>query len=133
MLKREKELIICPTKIGWQSRYYDTLIQEQKNIPTVCENYVAMLEWNIRYYTTGCLNWTLYYKYSYPPLLQDLAKYIPEQQIIPVDKTVVTPNELLAYVLPNAQLHYLPIPHELKPEPTLEWSFCTYMWESHVK
>ena len=133
MLKRDKEHIICPTKVGWQERYYDTLIQEQKSIPTVCTNYVAMLEWNIRYYTTGCLNWTLYYIYSYPPLLQDLAKYIPDQQIIPVDKTVVTPNELLAYVLPNAQLHYLPIPHERKPNPTLEWSFCTYMWESHVK
>ena len=144
MLKREKEHIICPTQLGWQFRYYATLLPG--NTSNICENYVAMLEWNIRYYTTGCTNWSLYYKYAYPPLLEDLAKNIPAQSSLPVDMTIATPHQLLSYVLPNAQLHYLPKENtepteskekieskvEPKVEPKVEWSFCTYMWEAHV-
>jgi 5'-3' exonuclease len=92
-----------------------------------------MLEWNIQYYTKGCSNWTLYYKYSYPPLLEDLVNYIPDHQELPTDLTIKTPNELLEYVFPNAHLHYLPFPCVKKPEPTVVWTYCTYMWEAHVK
>ena len=132
MIHREQEHIICPLKPGWQFRYYATLLPG--NTSDICENYVAMMEWNIRYYTVGCTNWTLYYKYAYPPLLEDLAKNIPAQSSLPVDMTIATPRQLLAYVLPHAQLHYLPNhePKVPKVEPKVEWSFCTYMWEAHV-
>jgi 5'-3' exonuclease len=144
MIHREKEHIICPLKPGWQFRYYATLLPG--NTSDICENYVAMMEWNIRYYTTGCTNWTLYYKYAYPPLLEDLAKNIPAQSSLHVDMTIATPHQLLAYVLPHAQLHYLPHDPKVEPkveskvepkveskvEPKVEWSFCTYMWEAHV-
>jgi 5'-3' exonuclease len=132
MLKREKEHIICPSKSDWQSRYY-TNLHFGESISDICVNYLRMLEWNIQYYTKGCSNWTIYYQFLYPPLLQDLVKYIPEQQTIEEDLTVKTPHELLEYVFPNAHLHYLPFPCKLKKEPTVVWSYCTYMWEAHLK
>jgi 5'-3' exonuclease len=133
MLKREKEYIICPTSPDWQSRYYSTLFSKEDFIPDICVHYLQMLEWNIQYYTEGCTNWTMYYPYAYPPLLQDLVKHISEHQIIKKDLTVKTPNELLEYVFPNAFLHYLPFPCVKKSEPVVVWSYCTYMWEAHIK
>ena len=131
MLKREKEYVISPSKPGWQSRYYSTLLGE--SVSDICINYIQMLEWNIQYYTKGCTNWTIYYHFAYPPLLQDLVTYIPNHQKIEEDFTVKTPNELLEYVFPNAHLHYLPFSCEKKQEPIILWSYCTYMWEAHLK
>ena len=139
MLKREKEYIICPTNVDWQKRYYNQLFQAQVNVNEVCTNYVQMMEWNMRYYTTGCSNWTLYYHYAYPPLLEDLAKNIPSHQTLCEDKTVVTSDELLEFVLPNALMYYMDKPtftdksKERIKEPTLVWSYCTYLWEAHVQ
>ena len=135
LLKREKEYIICPTKPEWQSRYYEQLLPGT-NIEKVCSNYVQMLEWNISYYTTGCSNWTLYYHYAYPPLLEDLAKHIPTTQTLEQDRTVVTSDELLAFVLPPALMYYLDTPTDTEKkvkEPTLVWAYCTYLWEAHVQ
>ena len=133
MLKREKEYIICPTKSGWQQRYYAQLFQPSVVVKDICKNYLEMLEWNIQYYTKGCTNWSLYYHYAYPPLLEDLENHIPKKQTIPEDNTIVTSNELLAYVLPNALLYYMDEPCPKKKEPTLLWSYCTYLWEAHVQ
>ena len=95
-----------------------------------------MLEWNIQYYTTGCSNWALYYHYAYPPLLEDLAKHIPSTQTLEQDRTVVTSDELLAFVLPPALMYYLDKPtftEKKVKEPTLIWAYCTYLWEAHVQ
>jgi 5'-3' exonuclease len=132
MLKREKEYNICPTIPNWQSRYYSYLLPNTK-IEDICINYSQMLEWNIRYYTTGCFNWSMYYQHPYPPLLEDLAKYLPEHQELQENNTHMTSNELLAFVLPNALLYYMDEPCPKKKEPTIVWSYCTYMWESHIK
>ena len=139
MLKREKEYIICPTKPEWQKRYYEQLFKPNVAIGEVCTNYVQMMEWNMRYYTKGCTNWSLYYHYAYPPLLEDLSKYIPSTQQLVEDKTVVTSDELLEFVLPNALMYYMDKPtftdksKERIKEPTLVWSYCTYLWEAHVQ
>ena len=136
MLKREKEYIICPTKPEWQQRYYAQLFPENVDVSSVCKNYIEMMELNIQYYTKGCTNWSMYYTYAYPPLLQDLVKHIPENQTLTEDYTIVSSNQLLEYVLPNALLHYIDDPSAVQKdkqkEPTLVWSYCTYLWESHV-
>ena len=139
MLKREKEYIICPSKPEWQKRYYSQLFPLETDISQVCKNYIEMLEWNMIYYTKGCSNWSMYYKYSYPPLLEDLVQHIPETQTLETDHTVLTSTQLLKFVLPNALLHYMDEPSEItnikvkNKEPTLLWSYCTYLWEAHVQ
>ena len=136
MLKREKEYIICPTKPEWQQRYYAQLFPENTNVSSVCKNYIEMMEWNIRYYTKGCTNWSMYYTYAYPPLLEDLVKHIPETQTLSEDYTILSSTQLLEFVLPNALLHYVDSPTPIKKtktkDPTLVWSYCTYLWEAHV-
>jgi 5'-3' exonuclease len=137
MLKREKEYIICPSKPEWQKRYYAQLFPVSVDVSNVCKNYIEMLEWNMVYYTKGCSNWSMYYTYAYPPLLEDLVQYIPETQTLETDRTVLTSSELLEFVLPNALLHYMDNEQTKEPkkskEPTLIWSYCTYLWEAHVQ
>jgi len=132
LLKREREHFICPIKEGWEHRYYSLL--NYAPIEKICKNYMDMLEWNITYYTIGCTNWSLYYEYSYPPLLIDLSKHVPQQTIISYNDTTLTSLELLKYVLPPPYYNY--IPNEVSQEaekPSLLWTYCRYIWESHVK
>ena len=132
MLQREKEHYICPIKPGWEQRYYDTLLPNVE-MEELCKNYTDMLIWNMTYYTTGCTDWGMKYKYMYPPLLVDLAKHIPEMSIISYYENTMTPEMLLRYVLPPPYYHYIPNGECTESAcPTLEWSYCRYTWESHV-
>jgi 5'-3' exoribonuclease 1 len=140
LLKREKEHFICPIKPGWEKRYYDSLFN-QPMIKDICKNYTDMLCWNMNYYTTGCTDWTLKYEYMYPPLLIDLVNHIPEtswrisgSRSITYRSSNFTSKELLYYVLPPHYYYYIPMESSKESVcPTLEWSYCKYIWESHVK
>jgi 5'-3' exoribonuclease 1 len=132
LLQREMEHTICPIRPGWEKRYYDTLFKET-NIEVICKNYTDMLQWNMQYYTTGCMDWSIKYKYMYPPLLTDLWKNIPVQTIHTYNQTILTPSELLRYVLPPLYHDYIPggsSQESIKPK--LVWAYCRYTWESHV-
>jgi len=132
MLQREKEHFINPTKKGWQQRYYDSFFKVPKEV--ICNEYVDMLAWNMQYYTTGCTNWKMYYSFMYPPLLEDLVHFIPTTLLIHPNEERFNERELLMYVLPP--IYYKFIPEGMSKEsiiPTLEWSYCRYTWESHVR
>lgn len=133
MIKREKELFICPIRTGWENRYYNTLVKTTK-IPNICKYYTDMLEWNLRYYTTGCVNWSIYYPYMYPPLLNDLKHYLPTTSTLECDQTRMNEKDVLRYVLPATYHSFIPdeSSKDEQPVPTLEWSYCRYIWESHV-
>ena len=55
----------------------------------------------------------------------------------------IHPYEQLVYVLPKDSIHLLPkkiynlvniyLSHNYPDNPQLQWEFCTYIWESHVK
>jgi 5'-3' exoribonuclease 1 len=148
---RELEKYINPFKSNWQQRYYrgllgirsDTTGQITKDVAI---NYLQGLEWTMKYYTTGCADWRWQYKYSYPPLLQDLIKHVPlfptefvaEKPFNPVTEIVQ-----LCYVLPKHSLNLLPknlgqalqknYKNWYRSDCEFVWAYCRYFWESHVQ
>jgi len=151
LYEREMEQYINPLKPYWQTRYYrglfgiisDTSNEQKKDIAI---NYLQGLEWTMKYYSTGCPDWRWRYKYNYPPLLQDLIKYIP------IFETVFIPNKpanpvsefvQLCYVLPRTSLSLLPnklyyelirrYDHWYKGNCDFVWAYCRYFWESNVE
>jgi 5'-3' exonuclease len=149
--ERDTEKYINPFKEGWQHRYYLSLFKltiDDERRKQIANNYMQGLEWTMKYYTSGCPDWRWKYQHNYPPLLQDLVKYIPyfdTEFISPkqLENCAVTEIEQLCYVLPQQSLHLLPkeVYEEIKREkmhlyPTdadYVWAFCRYFWESHVE
>ena len=145
--QREIENYIDPFKHDWQSRYYKSLFEKPVDLQSLCMNYLQGLEWNMKYYTTGCADWRWSYAYNYPPLLADLMHFIPlfERELVP---TMPTPNPVsalvqLSYVLPKQSLNLLPEkvcnalltskPHWYRTDCDFAWSYCRYFWEAHVE
>jgi len=79
-VEREIEKYINPCENFWKERYYKILfdinINETKK-KQISLNYIEGLEWTYKYYTDKCCDWRWKYNYHYPPLLEDLIKYIP--------------------------------------------------------
>jgi len=122
----------------------------QEEIKTICMNYLEGLEWTYKYYSKGCIDWRWHYKYTYPPLLCDLKKYIPyfnETLVSEKPKNPVSDSVQLCFVLPvdedlrNKLLHtqLKSIFRKIYNKDTvqnmntyMEWSYCRYFWECHV-
>ena len=148
MYERAKEKYINPFKSGWQVRYYKTLFEldiDDIRRKQICVNYLEGLEWTMKYYTVGCPNWRWCYQYHYPPLLQDLVRFIPYFSTEFIQNKAANPvNEMvqLSYVLPKQSLYLLPKKlyevllreHDdwYKTDCVFVWSYCRYFWESHV-
>jgi len=145
MYERKIEKYINPFNINWQKRYYQSLFKfeyNEENIKSVCINFFEGLEWNMKYYTTGCADWRWTYKYEYPPLFCDLLRYIPcDKSILIMDNppNPVTEIVQLCYVLPKNCLYLLPkrIYNILNKEWYIDdceflWAYCKYFWESHA-
>lgn len=133
---------------GWQFRYYKELFDieiDDIRRKEICINYLEGLEWNFKYYTTGCPDWNWHYKYKYPPLLEDLYKYIPQfdtEFITNNNSKPIDPLVQLAYVLPRNSLYLLPANiyknlieqygENYRLDYKIIWSYCRYMWEAHI-
>jgi len=147
--ERELEKYINPFKGGWRHRYYKCLFKidiDEERCKEICVNYLQGLEWTMKYYTSGCPDWRWCYNHNYPPLLQDLIRFIPYFDTTFIkenDSKAVKPLVQLCYVLPRQSLGFLPdkLYKKLKNEhadlyPTdceFIWAFCKYFWESHVE
>jgi 5'-3' exonuclease len=145
---RDLEHYIDPSRDGWERRYYQTLLgfdQTDAHIKPLCTNYIEGLEWTMRYYMEGCVDWSWCYRYHYPPLFRDLARFIPRwetRMLAPSNSRPVGPLTQLAYVLPLSGLHLLPsslrvhllksVPGNYTFEHPIYWSYCRYLWEAHV-
>ena len=140
--RREVEIYINPYEAYWEDRYYHRLFYSE---PTpefkkkVVHQYLEMMTWNMDYYTLGCKHWDMYYSYNYAPLLKDISTYFVDIKMVYSLSSPLTPSQLLAYVMPRAYLGYLPKEVQKKIKDkwysndfSLEWSYCTYLWESHV-
>jgi 5'-3' exonuclease len=145
---RSKELYIDPHNYLWNKRYYEVLFNIEINNyykKKICLNYLEGLEWTYKYYKEGCIDWRWKYNYDYPPLFYDLFQYVPLWSIDMIDKNnnkCVSELFQLTYVLPKESNHLLPTKIKKKLELSdwyyndsydIEWSFCKYFWESHIK
>jgi hypothetical protein len=133
---RELEHYINPNEVDWEHRYYTTLFESVRApilLTQACSAYYAMLDWNMHYYTSGCLDWTLYYPYLYPPLLVDLAKH----DVQPPKYTLGEPAkavDLLKYVLPGKYSEFSVEPYTAPTlAPTVVWAYCRFTWEAHLR
>jgi 5'-3' exoribonuclease 2 len=147
--ERGEEEYINPFVKGWRDRYYNILFDikiDDMRKKQIAINYLEGLEWTFKYYTIGCVDWRWTYKYDYPPLLDDLIRYIPYFDttfIVKSNSGAVSPYVQLSYVLPARSLYLLPknihsyliqnhrdwYGHDYE----FCWAFCKYFWESHVK
>lgn len=161
MQERAVERYIDPFRENWEYRYYDALFGVDiyaKNrsgegrgvdrLQMICVNYIEGLEWTMRYYSTGCVDWRWTYKYPYAPLLVDLMRYIPhlDTALFPEGTPVKNPvRDLvqLCYVLPMSGHGLLPpmLAEKLKrtyshyycDKLDFKWSYCKYFWEAHTE
>jgi 5'-3' exonuclease len=148
--ERGLEYYIDPTKPNWERRYYHALFDEpvtDKRCKAYCMNYLEGLEWTFSYYTYGCIDWKWKYEYMYPPLLQDLVRFIPTTTVLlqllqTQPKSPITPIEQLQYVLPPALQRALIPGHlhssgndtdeQVKRGLVIKWAYCKYFWEAHL-
>ena len=144
---RSDEKYICPQEPYWEERYYKCLLgiePKYNNIEKISRNYFEGLEWVYNYYTGDCIDWKWKYNYCYPPLFNDLCKFLPNNNdiILKVKKeTSISSYTQLCYVLPKAYHYLLPgniekyINENYKdfyPESyEFKWAFCRYFWEAH--
>ena len=159
MQERAVEKYIDPFRENWEFRYYDSLFEIDiyakgskgnngiDRIQSVCVNYIEGLEWTMRYYSTGCVDWRWTYKYAYAPLLVDLMRFMPhlDTALFPniVEKNPVRDLVQLCYVLPMASHGLLPpnVAEKLKRSYSryycdkldFKWSYCKYFWEAHTE
>lgn len=145
--ERAVEKFINPYKDNWQRRYYKTLFDIEINedrCRQICTNYLQALEWTMKYYTIGCSDWRWCYNYNYPPLLQDLLRFIPyfdTEFIENKPENPVSSLVQLCYVMPRQSLEYLPeklykaiVKNKLdqyKTDCDFSWAYCKYFWECH--
>ena len=148
MYERKLEKYINIGDDGWQERYYKELfgidITDERR-RQICVNYLEGLEWNLKYYTKDCPDWQWCYKYKYPPLLEDLYKYIPYFDTEFIENKPASPVKSLvqlAYVLPRNSLNLLPHniyeklivnhPEWYRLDYNVLWAYCKYFWEGHI-
>tara|TARA_A100001015_G_scaffold122906_1_gene136234 strand:+ start:4985 stop:6547 length:1563 start_codon:yes stop_codon:yes gene_type:complete len=142
------EQYINPNLFYWQDRYYSKLFHFKKTderIKQVCVNFLETLEWTMKYYSIGCVDWKFCYNYNHAPLFEDLIKYIPhlnQHMIETKEKKVYHPMVQLSFVLPKQSLDLLPIKiktmllenftESYKTDYHIDWGFCRYFWECHI-
>jgi 5'-3' exonuclease len=147
-LYREDEIYINTPETGWRERYYKRLFEfniDESREKQVSINYLEGLEWTFKYYLDTCYDWRWKYNYNYPPLLNDLYKYIPYFETEFIEKKIPQPvnsNTQLIYVLPFNNLDileksvYKKISHKLNSwynnNYNFTWAYCKYFWESHI-
>lgn len=145
-IERPLEIYINIEETGWQWRYYKTLLDidiKYHSVKNCCINYLEALEWTLHYYSQGCVNQRWQYHFEYPPLLEDLYKFVPsfETTFLEKNNNVIDAEAQLAFVLPESCSGLLDesMREKMKPfykevkEPEFVYAFCKYFWEGHIK
>jgi len=147
--ERHIEKYINPFNSNWQTRYYKSLFYIDINDirrKQICINFLEALEWNFKYYSTGCPDWRWCYSYNYPPLFTDLIHFIPyfdTEFVVNQPPRPVNQITQLGYVLPKQSLYLLHAdirdklthihPEWYRTDCKFIWAYCKYFWEAHVE
>lgn len=160
VVRRDSEKRVDPFNTKWEARYYRELfgfdldenalpmseIGGDSHVRGACVNYLESLEWTMRYYTRGCVDWAWRYRHQYAPLMADLSRHTPgfaTRLLEEKAKDPIEPLSLLVYVSPKASLgRLLPPalverilsdhPEWYSDEWSFRWAYCKYFWESHA-
>jgi len=138
----EDGVVLAPC---WRENYYAAYLAAYTaaDIQERCKTYCAGLQWSLSYMTGSCeVSKTWMYAWSYPPLWEDIAEYLKNEDSLvnpPLNGIELEPQEQLALVLPLTswslirspilrRLPYL-MPHMWK----FDMTFCSagkkMMWE----
>ncbi|KAJ1460205.1 XRN 5'-3' exonuclease N-terminus-domain-containing protein [Pelagophyceae sp. CCMP2097] len=107
---------------GWKGRYYGSEfkkedIQGNGGMTKLMVQYIAGLEWVLRYYYVGCVSWSWFFPFHYAPFASDLAQHIDtlgedakQSDIFGADVSKpFTPLQQLMAVLPAESAHAMPL------------------------
>ena len=156
IIDRNIEKFINPSEHKWQKRYYCSLFnlnlninEEELNneIKKFVNNYLEIILWTFNYYNDDCLNWRIFYKYNYAPLLSDLYNFMPyfDNEInIKIEYNPYPSICSLINIIPPTSYNLLPnnIENYLKTNYNSQdyninnmkfiYSYSRYFWESHI-
>ncbi|KAF7545163.1 hypothetical protein G7Z17_g9387 [Cylindrodendrum hubeiense] len=108
---------------GWKTKYYLQKFEEwapekyDKELLSLCENYVQGLQWVLYYYYRGIASWPWFYRYHYAPLISDVVKGVGADMSFPKGQPF-KPYEQLMGVLPDRSKKIVPkVYHDLMTNP----------------
>lgn len=108
---------------GWKTKYYLQKFPEwapekyDKELVSLCENYVQGLQWVLYYYYKGIASWPWFYGYHYAPLISDVVKGLKADLNFKLGQPFL-PYEQLMGVLPDRSKKIVPtVYHELMTSP----------------
>lgn len=101
-------------KYKYYNHYYNTTMDTYTNVVNkLCSSYLKGLQWTLKYYLHGCINWTWYYEYINAPFVSDLHNYMSQRSNsfhvpnVPMTK-VLKPSVQLLHVIPPQHSYLLP-------------------------
>lgn len=96
---------------SWKHDYYDRYFVRKVVSHEVVEKYIQTIFWIFRYYTSGCASWTWLYPYYGSPLVDDILKYLSNNDINDTKFILGAPansDEQLIYIMPRKSVNLLP-------------------------
>lgn len=98
---------------GWKKRYYKYYhyTSDDTSILQICQEYIDMSIWVLRYYQGKHNNWSMTYRHHAAPITSDLVRLFDKINIYTriVDDKPVAPLVQLMCILPLASANLLPI------------------------
>ena len=141
LLNSEQEPnVVKPGTEGWRNRYWSRKFGREEGekdtefINQVCHSFLDGMVWVLQYYFQGCLDWSWFFPYHYPPTARDMANvdwdnFVPSLAARGTTKPF-TPLEQLMAVLPPGSAWCLPKPFAhlmtAKESPLLEYYPLTF-------
>ena len=98
---------VIPTSEKLKNKYYETKFGKSYDKEKIIKDYLTGMYWILMYYTHGCVSWSWYYPYHYPPCISDF-EIIDDFKVTFELSEPFKPLMQLMSVLPPQSSHILP-------------------------